>query len=169
MGKTSNGIKAGTVAGLVYGIIVGVFTAISLVIYKSQVLSALTKFMSTNSVYAEHGITAQSLYNDAFISGIVVDVIISIVFGLILGIIYARVIKRSPGSKSAIGGIIFGLIMWLVLGVLLSFSGIKEYGYNFFALRVVGALLGAISYGYILVVMYDRYERSTVTVTEPAR
>lgn len=168
MGKTSDGIKAGTLSGFVYGIISAIFTSVSLILFKTQVISALTEFMSNRPIYASHGITAQGLYNIERISGPVVGIILGVIIGLIIGIIYAHYKDRLPGSGSVLSGIILGLVFWIILGVLLGLSYLREYGTSFYELYVLGSLVAALSYGYVLAISYKRFEKSNVTITEPS-
>lgn len=169
MGKTLNGLKAGALAGVFYGIISMVFTLIALTLFKSEVISALTSFISSNPVYSDRGITPQVLYNADKISGSAVALIGGIILGLILGFIYVHVKERLPGSSKILGGIILGLIMWITLGLVLGAAYAKEYGISYFEVYSGGSLIAALVFGYLLSVFYARQESSKSLINEPIK
>lgn len=169
MGKSSNGIKAGAVAGIVYGIIAAIVMIVSLIVFKTEVLNALAQYMSTHSIYAANGYTNQKLYNQYMISGPVVEVIAGIIVGLIFGLIFAHVQKHLPGSNMPVKGLIFGLILWVIIGVLIHIGNIGQYGVYYFALTVGGSLIAALAYGYLLGKLYSSWQEGGETVTEPSK
>lgn len=170
MGKSSNGVKAGVVAGIVFGIISVIFVTISLIVYKTDVLNTLQQFMSSRPIYASHGYTALKLYNTLTISEPVVFFIGGLIVGLVLGLLFSAVEHRMPGKSLAGKGLVFGIILWIIVGVLLNVRSIGEFGPSYFALIVIGSLLASLAYGVLLGKLYDMFEGNTrVLVTEPTR
>ncbi len=169
MGKTSNGAKAGVVSGLTYGIIAAIFTFLWFNLFKTQVMDAFAKVISSSATLTGQGMTAQSLYNYEMILEPVLAIIEGLIIGLIMGIIFAYVYQKLPGSKITTKGLIFGIILWVILGVLLGISNLREFGTSYYSLYIVGALIGSIVYGYLLGMLFSRFERANEpTVTEPS-
>lgn len=169
MGESSNGIKAGVVAGIIYGIISAIVMIVALIAFKSQVMSALTQYMGTHTIYAANGYTAQKLYSQYMISGPVVQIFAGIIVGLIFGLIFAHIHKHIPGSHMPVKGLIFGLVLWLILGVLIHIGNLNQYGVYYFALTVGGSLIAALAYGYLLGRLYSSWQDAGETVTEPSK
>lgn len=168
MGKTSVGAKAGAIGGILYGIISGVVGIIGLVLFKSQIISALGTYISKNPIFAENGYTAQKLYNQYMISGTAVDIVLGIILGLVVGILYMHAKDRLPGSGSVFSGMLAGLILWVILGLFLTISTINKYGASYFALHSGGSLIASLLYGAILAVLSGRFERSDRMIIEPS-
>ena len=166
MGKTGDGVKAGAIAGIVYGIISTIFAIVSLSVFKSQIMSTLNSYLSGISNAGSLGITAQSIYNLEFVLVPVVDIIAGIIVGLILGIIFAAVYHKLPGSSGAVKGIIFGIILWIILGLLLNIGNLHEYGASYFGLSVGGALVAALIYGYVMGILFAKWQASSVVPME---
>ena len=168
MSITSNGIKAGAVAGIVYGIVAAAFVIATVIAFKSDIISSLQNFMNSNPVYASHGITAQELYNDIIIVEPIIFVIGGIIIGLIFGLIFAHVSKSLPGTTMTAKAMILGIVLFLILNVALGISDLREYGAIFYGVSLIGGLVAAIIYSFVLAKLYARWsETNKVTVKAP--
>ncbi len=170
MGKIANGAKAGALAGIIYGIISAIFTIVSLILLKTEIINALNHYISSTPLLSGTKITAEQIYNAEFTLGPVAGVIGGIILGLILGLIFAYVYNRLPGSSGKVKGIVFGLIMWIILGALLGLASMSEYGTSYYLISdIVGAFIAAIVYGYLMGILFSRFEAAEAPVqSEPA-
>jgi hypothetical protein len=153
LGSTSIGAKAGVIAGILYGIVLAVLSYVTLVIDKSQIISALTKSLPANSPF-----TAEQLYGIALELGPITAAGEGLIGGLIVGAIYGRVFERIPGKTSVIKGVLVGVVLWSFIGVFGSVGNL-QYGAGIY-LRGVGVdLLSALLFGVLLGYFFGRFSR----------
>lgn len=167
MSKLGNGAKAGAVAGVFYAIVGSVFSIVGLIVLKSEVLDNLSDYASTLSNLTGTQITGQSLYDSEFYGGPIGALLESVILGLILGLIFAYIYHRLPGKGGRPKGIVFGVILWLILGVGIGSLSIGAYGISYYLVSyVVGGLAGALVFGFLLGTLFDKWEEGEKQIEE---
>lgn len=166
MGKGANGVKAGAIAGILYGAVSAVFSYLALVIFKTQIIATLDKYISGNSILSSAGITAQSLYNSELSVGPIGSVVGGIIIGLILGAIFAYAYARLPGKSAGIKGLSFGIILWLIFNVLIGLASVSEYGMNYYLFSIGGGVIGVLLYGFVLGRLFAHYQEQDAPVMD---
>ena len=158
MGRARVGGKAGAVAGIVFGILAALLTDISFSEIKSEVLEIITKALPANSP-----ITAAEAYPIFLAESTVIAIVLGVIFGVILGAIYGALFDRLPGKTGLVKAMVLGLIFWLLDGVLVGLAYLN-YGGLFYGERVVGGLVIALFFGYLLARFYRRFSPQAVVV-----
>ncbi len=159
MGSIGNGAKAGAVGGTLYGAISSIFVIITLIEFKTRVMEQLTKSLQSYP----SGLTPpspQTLYNIALYAAPITEIIAGLIVGVILGLVFAYVYDRLPGSGAKARGIIFGLILWVFLGLLLNITNISSYGIIYFAITAGGSFVASIASGYVMGALYERWQEA---------
>ncbi len=165
MGKGADGAKAGILGGLVYAVVTAIFSYIALVTFKTQVMNVLQNEINSNSALSSTGVTAQQLYNLTLSFEVVIVVIVGIIVGLILGLIFAYVYGKLPGTKGAMKGLSFGVILF-VISILITLSRSSTYGASYLEINAAGALIGALAAGYVMGMLFERFEESNKPLGE---
>jgi hypothetical protein len=79
---------------------------------------------------------------------------------LIFGIIYGWAYDRIPGRTSAIKGIVFGLILWLIFSVVLGLGNL-QYGIAYYLYGLGEGLITSLIFGVLLGFFYKRFTSKT--------
>jgi uncharacterized membrane protein YagU involved in acid resistance len=104
---------------------------------KTNMLSSLARLFTTQSVSTTP-------------SGQILGFVVHILTGAILALIFAAIIRALHSRHNLIGGVIFGLIMWLAWGALLAPSGLASAPWSLGTPTTLFTLAGSLAYGLIL-------------------
>ncbi len=86
--------------------------------------------------------------------------------GLILGIIFAYVYNKIPDKNAIIKGEIFGAILWLIFSVVVGLYNAMIFGLTYYMVSVALGIIPLIVFGYLLGVLYNKWNISTQPVTD---
>lgn len=144
MGKVVDGLKAGLVAGTVFGVILAVIGYFTLIYMKDELISLI----SADPLKLD--LVAEQIYNMALAVGLVMAFAGGILGGLILGAVFGWGYEKIPGRKPVYKGLVFGVILWLVSGVLsslfiarsLTIYTVTNMAINFSLATIFGILVG---------------------------
>lgn len=104
---------------------------------KTNMLSALARLFTTQGVSTTP-------------SGQILGFVVHILLGAILAIIFAAIIRTLHSRHNLIGGVIFGLLMWLAWGALSVPSGLASAPWSLGTPTTIFTLAGSLAYGLIL-------------------
>lgn len=104
---------------------------------KTNMLSSLSRLFTTEVVSGTP-------------SGQVLGFVVHVLAGAILALIFAAIVRALHSRHNLVGGIIFGLLIWLAWGALSAPSGIASAPWNAGTSTTIFTLLGSLAYGLIL-------------------
>jgi hypothetical protein len=162
MGKVGTGAKAGSVAGLAYGILDAIFALITLTIFKSDIMKALSKEITASNI----PITAAKLYSFTLDSAVIGGIIGGLIIGIILGIIFAYVHNKIPSKNIVIKGEIFGVILWIIFSVLLGALDIGIYGTTYYLTAIAFDIIPLLVFGFVLGTLYNKWDVKDQPMTD---
>lgn len=155
MNSAGTGAKAGTVAGVVYGLIDAVFGVLSLVIFKPEIMSALSRLLAQNN--AAGLFSAGSLYSIALVTTPVASFVGGIIIGLILGTIFGAFFDKIPGGSELRKGLIFGAILWLIFDLGIGALTLLEYGALAYAFDLGTSVAAVLVFVYLMSTLYNKW------------
>ena len=153
MGKVGTGAIAGAIAGLAWGILGDMVGLISKTLFK---------------IVAGHAasINVAALYNQALNQAIIIRRIIGgLIIGIILVIIFAYAHNKIPGKNMVVKGEVFGLILWIIFGVLIGLIGIS-FGIVYYLILLLSNIIPLLVFGFILGVLYNKWEIKDKPITD---
>jgi uncharacterized membrane protein YagU involved in acid resistance len=104
---------------------------------KTNMLSSLARLFTTQGV----SVTP---------SGQILGFVVHVLAGAILAIIFAAIIRALHSRHNLIGGLIFGLLMWLAWGALSAPTGLASAPWSLGTPTTLFTLAGSLVYGLVL-------------------
>lgn len=83
-------------------------------------------------------------------SGMILGFVIHLIEGAILALIFAAIVRALHSRHNIIGGLIYGLVLWIIMGAVFRTPSISAALWSFGTPTTVTTLIGALAYGLIL-------------------
>jgi len=83
-------------------------------------------------------------------SGMILGFVIHLLAGAILALIFAALVRALHSRHNIIGGLIYGLLLWILMGAALGPSGVSSAPWSLGTPTTLFTLVAALAYGLVL-------------------
>jgi hypothetical protein len=150
MTKRVRGVKAGLISMPIYATALRILTLTAASIHGFDLSESMVDFMG---LYPVPIVSLKGFLYTIFDPGIT--------FGIIYGLAFAGMYEKLPGKSSLMKGTIFGVVAWIILGLIARATGGKVVILGdplfLFPTFLIGGLMVAILFGSLLGFFWDRF------------
>ncbi len=73
---------------------------------------------------------------------------------------------KIPGKSTAVKGLVFGFILWILLNVLFGIPNIGTYCLTYYLFGISGGIIAALVFGYLIGTLFGKWNFSPIKQEE---